>query len=186
MRMFVAIGISEEIRESCLKIMELLSKSGSRLKTVAPENIHITLKFLGEVREDDVKKVKDVLMKEASLHMPFRISFSVLGYFGSVRFPKAIWIGISVGRERISDLSIKLNDALSFINRDERKPSPHLTLARVKDITGAESLVETIKENRDVKLSDLDVKEILLMKSDLKPEGPEYSIIGRYPLSKVN
>jgi 2'-5' RNA ligase len=82
MRIFIAIDVNKEIREGCKWIIEKLNESGADLKTVKPENLHITLKFLGEVHENLVKEISESLKDFSEKCKSFRIGFSVLGYFG--------------------------------------------------------------------------------------------------------
>jgi 2'-5' RNA ligase len=184
MRIFIAIDVNKEIREGCKWIIEKLNESGADLKTVKPENLHITLKFLGEVHENLVKEISESLKDFSEKCKSFRIGFSVLGYFGGVRFPRTIWIGITDGRGTISTMSLELNKMLSHIKNENKKPRPHLTLARVKSVKNSNRLVEVINENRDVNLGEIDVKEIKLMSSVLKPEGPVYSVLESFKLRK--
>ena len=142
MRLFVAIDINNEIRSRCTKIMESLIESGADLKTVKPENLHITLKFLGEVREDYVNDISDTLNIFAREFEPFSLNFSVLGYFGGVRFPRIIWLGISEGRDVISQMATELNKRLSHIRKEDNKPRPHMTLARVRTPVKSQELIE--------------------------------------------
>lgn len=183
--MFIAAEVGEDIRNRCAELMETLKGSGADIRTVSPENLHITLKFLGDVREDYVKKISDILRELCEDREPFTAGFSTIGYFGSPRFPRTLWVGISEGREVISGLSRKLNERLSWVNREDRKPRPHLTLARVRSLVNSERLVETIQSIRDVKLGETHVKELKLKSSVLRPEGPLYSDIEAFMLGKV-
>jgi 2'-5' RNA ligase len=184
MRLFVAVEINDEIRNEAVKLMGSLRDSGADLKTVSPENLHITLKFLGDVREDYVKRISDTLEEFSSGFQPFRMGFSVMGYFGGARFPRVIWVGISEGRDTISSMAKGLNNKLSWVREEDKKPRPHLTLARVRTPMNSEKLVETIQSLRDVKLGELDVKEIRLKSSLLKPGGPVYSDLGTFQLGR--
>ena len=184
MRLFVAAEISDEIRHECKKMIDSLNESGADLKTVRPENLHVTMKFLGDVREDYVKRVSDTLKQFSGDFQPLRAGFSVMGYFGGTRFPRVIWVGISEGREIISEMAGDLNKRLSWIRKDDRKPRPHLTLARVRTTRNTEKLLDTIRLLRDVKLGELNVNEIVLKQSILKPDGPVYKDIEVFRLGK--
>ena len=182
MRLFIAIDIDEPIRDGCVKIMKSLRESGADIRTVKPENLHITLKFLGEVCEDDVKSVSSEIADFSGSYSPFRLAFSVLGSFGSPRFPRVVWAGISQGRDVVKDMCEDLNKRLFHIIRDDKKPHPHLTLGRVRSPVNSEKLLETIQSLRDVKLGECYVKEIKLRSSLLKPDGPEYTDIETFTL----
>ncbi len=182
MRLFIAADTSQPVREECIRLVNSLNETGADLRPVAPENLHVTLKFLGEIREDCVKNVERAVLESACHTMPFTVRFSVMGYFGGTRFPRTIWLGPSLGRDSLIGLSESLNEKLSWARNEGRKPKPHLTLARVRTPVNAERLVEAIRSMRDVKIDELDVKEIMLMKSVLRPDGPEYTVVSRFPL----
>ncbi len=184
MRLFIAVDVDDRIRQECIKLIGSLKESGADLKTVSPENLHITLKFLGDVREDHVKRISDILEEFSQSLEPFNIRFSVMGYFGGVRFPRIIWVGISEGRDTIAKMVTELNEKLSWVRNEDKKPRPHLTLARVKTPRNSDRLIETIQSLRDVKLGELSVKEIKLKKSTLKPDGPVYSDLKTFRLEK--
>ena len=182
MRMFIAIELTDKLREGCEGLIRVLEATGAELNAVSVESLHITVKFLGDVREDDVKELKDAMSSCASHAKPFRLGFSVLGYFGSVRFPRTIWVGISDGQAALTALMRDAEESTSFIRKEERKHSPHLTLARVRGVRNASELVHAITENRDVKLSELDVKELVLVRSTLTPKGPVYETADSFEL----
>ena len=165
--------------------MESLRESGGDIRTVVPENLHVTLKFLGEVREDHVKKLSSTLEEFARDHEPFTAGFSVLGCFGSPRFPSVVWVGISEGRDIITGMADDLNTRLSWIRKDDRKPRPHLTLARVISPRNSDKLVERVQSLRHVKLGEVAVREIILKKSMLMPDGPVYSDLDRFALGRA-
>ena len=182
MRLFIAIDVDSHIRDECVKVMESLMESGADVRTVKPENLHITLKFLGEVCEDDVKTISSELSGFSGNHNPFRLGFSLLGYFGNPRFPRTVWAGISQGRGVVKDMCEDLNKRLSHIRDDDKKPRPHLTLGRVRSPVNSGRLLETIQSLRDVKLGECNVKEIKLKSSVLRPDSPEYIDIGTFRL----
>jgi 2'-5' RNA ligase len=184
MRVFVAIDIDRGIKDNCRKIMGSLEESGADLKIVSPENLHITLKFLGEVREEDLERLKQSIGEVTGEFRPFRMGISGVGYFGSRKFPKVIWVGISEGRETISRLCRSLEERLSWVRKDGRKPSPHLTIARFRNPQGSEWLIKAIDELGDVKLGEFSVKEIKLKKSVLEPKGAIYSDLKSFGLGQ--
>lgn len=182
--MFVAIDLSDQIIEECIKITRSLQETESNLKIVKPENLHITLKFLGEIREDEAVKVSEEISEISSEFNPFTIEFSNVGFFGSIRFPRVIWVGISNGSDSIVKLCNSLENKLSWLSKEGKKTTPHLTLARARNSINSEKLIEAIKNIRDVKLGELDVKVIKLKTSILNPDGPVYSDFRVFELCK--
>jgi 2'-5' RNA ligase len=183
MRMFVSIDLPENIKIKCMDIIEKLNSSGTDIKAVKKENLHITLKFLGEVREDDAENVKKILTEYSANQTSFRLGFSGLGYFGKP-LPRIIWLGFSAGKERIYQMASDLNEKLDFIRKEERSPKPHLTLARVKSSRNSGGLIEIIRGLTSVKIGEVEVNQIKLMGSILTDSGPKYSDLGLYELGK--
>lgn len=174
MWMFVAAEISDDVRDFMGTVTNSFELSGSELKTVKRENLHITLKFLGEVREADVNKVCDAMRELTRLTKPFRIGISGIGYFGKKVFPTALWAGISDGAEKLDELCRNLEERLSFIRKEGRDPKPHVTFARVKSVGNPHKFVERIEGFWDVKFGEVDVNEIALKRSILRESGPLY------------
>jgi 2'-5' RNA ligase len=173
--MFVAIDISKDVMEKCREIISSLAGCGADLKIVKPENLHMTLKFLGEVREGDLDSVCETVYRVSGKFGSFRLVLSGLGYFGRGGSPRVIWAGLSEGSDIVSGICAALEKGLSHIRKDGRESSPHLTLARVRSPKGSESIAGTLGQLGDVKLGELEVKEIKLKQSVLKPDGPVYS-----------
>lgn len=182
MRMFVAIDLNEDVIGRCMRALSSLKESGAELKPVKPENLHITLKFLGEVREDDLDRISVVLEGFSGRFRPFRLALSGIGYFGSEVFPRVIWAGISEGGDIVSEMSDELNRKLVHIRDEHRNPHPHLTLARARSPENSGRLAEAMKKLSDVKLGEVDVKEIKLRQSILRPDGPVYSDLRSFRL----
>src|SRR3989338_1626666 len=123
-RIFIAIPVAEEVKEKIKSFVHELSASGADLKLVSLENLHLTLKFLGEVDEDKIPLIREKL--SAISQKPFSISFQSIGVFPAVDRINVIWIGVDAP-EWVSLLQ-KINAALNYIRKEEREEIPHLTL----------------------------------------------------------
>ena len=174
MRLFVATDLNNDIIKSIENIKKGFMSFDSELKFVDSRNIHITLKFLGDVREDSVTNIKAVLSDISSRSKSFRIKVQGLGYFGNPSSVRVLWVGISQGRDALSGLMEEICRGLDFIRKDDHPAFPHITIARMK-IPGKNSgLIEAIKKNADVNMGEQYVKDIHLISSVLTPEGPVY------------
>ena len=178
MRLFIAIDLNEEVRGNIKAVQRKLGHEG--LKLVEPENLHLTLKFLGEVPESDLHKIESSISDSVKGLNEFKLSFHGVGYFGSERFMKVIWAGVDSGKEQFISLARSLEERLSFVRKEEREPSPHLTIARVNSTSP--KLAHEIASLKGVKLGEIRVKEISLKKSVLTPQGPIYSDVKAFPL----
>ncbi len=186
MRLFIAIDVPKNISERIVQVQKILSSTGAELNFTKPENLHVTLKFLGEVNENLINKIKNEIKEVAKCFHVFRMDVSGIGYFGSKNFIKVIWADISSGREIIIKMIEMLEKRLNTIRKNEHNPAPHLTIARVKSGKNRDLLVNEINKLKNVKFGEVNVKEIKLKKSVLTPSGPIYQDIECFPLVDVN
>lgn len=172
MRAFIAIEIPEELKEEIIKLQnEIVSKVGrEKLKLVERENLHITIKFLGEISDRDVKIIKEKIEEVCRKKIPFSISLIGLGVFPNEDYIRVIWVGgKSRELEEIAEgLNRELNKELG-LSKEEFKI--HLTVSRVKEKINIKDILEKYKEK---KFGEFEVKEIKLKKSTLTPAGPIY------------
>lgn len=172
MRLFVALEPDEKIRDGILEVVEELSSRHKNTRFVGPENLHFTLKFLGEVDEKDVTVVEGAIAKSVGSTKPFKLHVHGIGYFGSRRFAKVVWVGTHEGREELVRLASELDSNLSVFRRDEHQPSPHLTICRPKGETL--KLIEDVEKMKARDFGTMNVEKIILKKSALMPKGAVY------------
>ena len=181
MRLFIAIEIPEDIRAriaSLLKEFRAISPHG---KWVRPENLHLTLKFMGETDPAKLVEVQSALASICSAQ-PITIEFRGLGFFPNARRPRVFWLGIQS--------SAALADTVAAIDRavhklgfplEERPFTPHLTLARFTESSLAASLQSAITEKAAVSLGAFTATEFHLIESKLKSSGAEYTTLQSFP-----
>lgn len=180
MRLFVAIFPPAEIQSILAESKDTLSVEGNA-KWTRPENIHLTLKFLGEVTESEVESVSNALGKAASRHSPLDLTISGFGGFPSERKARVLWAGLGGETSRLRRLAEDIEDifeALGF-EREKRGFSPHLTLARAK------KKAMTLEVGRKVEVSGFEVEKIQLVKSETRREGALYTPLEVYPLTNT-
>jgi len=151
---------------------------------VKPENIHLTLKFLGEVDEDRIPSIKGVVREGLQGERSLFLSLDGLGVFPNPRAPRVIWVGIEGEGERLKRLQEKLESAMEEegFPREARSFSPHVTLGRVRSRGGALGLMDLIHGLGRVQLGSYSARSIELMRSQLQPAGAIYSIMEAFPL----
>ncbi len=177
-RTFVAVLIADEIRRNIAEVQEPLKKLAPDVKWVAPDNFHVTLKFLGNVREDDLQGVYDAAEEASGAFPPFDLSFAGLGAFPNPRRARVVWVGIDKGRDQLVELASAMDSKLAKLGfpKEEREFKSHITIGRVKE--PSRSLERLASGIEDVDASDLGsqrVTSIAVMKSELRPGGPIYS-----------
>lgn len=175
LRVFVAIDILEpNVLDQLSKIRDLLLESKADLKPVATENMHITLRFIGETPLHLVNSICNDLGKIE--FEPFKIRIKGVGVFPNIARPRVIWAGVSQGVENLS----KLHDIVEKILRKHGVPPqrekfiPHITLARVKSGRNISRLVKIIQSIADTDFGEVLVDRIVLKRSILTPSGPIY------------
>ncbi len=170
MRLFIGAPITDEVREKCKEIVEVIRRSGVKAKIVEPNNMHITLKFLGEVpgtKVDEIKNAMDLIEYNIIEAETTRV-----GAFPNPMYVKVIWLGVD--SEGLIEVVRNLDNKLEPIGfRREKNFIPHITLARIKEKPN-KSLVELI--GQEVRIP-FQIREMDLVKSTLTREGPIYEVI---------
>jgi RNA 2',3'-cyclic 3'-phosphodiesterase len=176
MRSFIAIDLPPVIKEAIKGVVRELSPGSSGIRWVPVENIHLTIKFLGEVKEDLVPMVEKQLRASAERHQAFTITIKGAGAFPNLRSPNVLWIGIEAS-DALSSLFRDIDAGMSGLGfeLETRRFSPHLTIGRITDKNGTEPAIRGLSTYKDTVFGTIGVQEIRLMKSVLKPSGAEYS-----------
>lgn len=176
-RTFIAIKLAPEIIANLSKLQGELRKIPAQVKWVKPENIHLTLKFLGHVTSEELEKIKIITSETRKPFAPFEISISGLGAFPSIKYPRVIWVGIDKGTEELEKIVSNLEERLARMGftKEKRPFSPHLTLGRMKSSKGRERLTEVFTKLTASNLGNMRVTKISIIKSELRPQGPIYT-----------
>ena len=187
LRCFIAVEIPEAIRGAIVISIDSLKKSGADVKWVSPENIHITLQFLGDTEEARIPLIKRSLDKILLTYSPFYIKIAGVGCFPDAKRPRVIWVGTEESQPVI-DLHGDIARGMAGLGyqEEERNFTPHLTIGRVKSNRNVKELLRKIDEIREVSFSDFEVRNITLMKSELRPSGPIYHSLAEIPFGGRN
>lgn len=182
-RSFVAIELPAKIQDRLQNVSDDIQEhlNGVPVRWVPVENIHLTLKFLGDVSESNLEMLKDVLKTVVENHQKFEMSVGGLGAFPKVRRPRVIWIGIESPPELAAiQRNIESETARLGYARERRPFSPHLTLGRVSRAANSRHVRRVAEVLKNVKVGFLGVarvEEVHLFRSDLQPGGAVYSIM---------
>jgi 2'-5' RNA ligase len=184
MRTFVCIELTDEIRQKLSLLSGTLSLSGANVKWVEPHNVHLTLKFLGEVPDKEIPDVCKEIKRVAAGIPPFDFAVEGLGTFPPGRNPRVVWCGVKEESGALEKLQRELSTALrDYAAKEEHKKfTAHLTIGRVRG-GGVEKLCAEIERNRKAGLGSQDASEVVLMMSALSPQGPTYTPLGRFALN---
>jgi len=182
LRTFIAVDIDKIIRDRAVTLQEALGRAGADVKWVEPENLHITLLFLGEVEDRALPAVCGVVADVAAGQPPFIMTVEGAGSFPSVRRPRTLWVGVGEGKQELVALHEALEAPLLELGcyrREGRQYTPHITLGRVKGDAGADLLATALGRRSDWQGGQVRVREVLVMSSELRPQGPSYTVLGR-------
>jgi 2'-5' RNA ligase len=180
MRLFIALTLPPEVQSELSRFIEILKPAaGSTIRWVRPTNLHLTLKFLGEVREQNSKQVLDAVRQVADETLPFTFSLQGSGVFPDWKRPRVLWVGVK-SAEPIVLLSGRLDKNLQTLGfSPEARPfNPHLTLGRVNDgisETHLKGLITSFSQTENRLFGSVHAEEMHIIKSDLRPEEPLYT-----------
>jgi 2'-5' RNA ligase len=180
-RSFIAFDIdSESILKKMTDIQNILIKTGASLKLVKPENIHITVRFLGNITPNMVERIFEEMKKVQ--FTPFDAQIHGVGAFPHLRYPRVLWTGITEGADQLRNIFDQLEPSLRGLGfaPDTRGFSPHLTIARVKSGRNKAELVKCVTENANYEFGIVKSECLRLKRSNLTPEGPIYSTLKEF------
>jgi 2'-5' RNA ligase len=181
-RTFIAVDIGKAIRDRAVALQETLARAGTEVKWVEPENLHVTLLFLGEVDLRDVTPVCQRVAECCQQFAPFSLSVETAGCFPNPRRPRVLWVGIGSGTQELCALHDALEVPLLELGcyrREERRYTPHITIGRVKSDRPTDKLAAALAKQGGWRGGEIAVQAIQVMSSELKPQGPVYTILSR-------
>lgn len=186
-RSFIAVPLPPDLLKEARKIADRLGAISKGVKWVKPESMHLTLKFLGNLPKDEIEKVFSGMDQLFQLpHKSMKLCSNELGAFPSLKRPRVLWIGIQgEGLQDLLKLHSDIEESLfeTGFPKEERRFSPHLTLARVKFADNLEKLLELYTKYEFPRVA-FKVSEVNIMRSILKPTGAEYRIQKTYYLDQ--
>lgn len=191
MRIFVAVDLPPHMLEKIEEITTFFNNKTppKALKWVEKDNLHLTIKFIGEINNDQVEPIKHILSKSLADHNAFDIEISGLGMYPHKNSPRVIWLGITnkkplINIFKILDKSLTAQD----IKPEQRGFTPHLTIARVRrntDKATVKEIGEILSQFKVDDLGNITIDQVKLYQSVLTPSGPIYTNLFSVPLNQV-
>ena len=179
MRLFIAISFPQSLRQRMVEATDPLREQGFPVRWIDPDQLHLTLKFLGDVKRNRLEDVTAVMDEVGSDFRPFEVGFERVGAFPSLRSPRVIWLGVEATMEMRAvkhDLEHGLVD-MGF-ERETRAFQPHVTLARADQDADAGDFRKLESLSREVEMDETHrVAQIDLVQSHLRSSGAEYERI---------
>jgi len=185
LRSFLAFDIPKEVKAKLKNLIADFSAKEERVKWVNPENMHVTLKFFGDVEEDlligDISKSIESSIKG---HGSFKLSCQGIGVFPNWKYPRVIWAGLVGETVKVIDLQASIESGLEKfdIKKDNREFRVHLTLGRAKTVLKKSPIVELAQSLGPYDFGKVEISELVLYKSQLTKSGPIYTSLKKFRL----
>lgn len=175
-RTFIAVDLPQQVKMEIDKMTAGFRQLNANIRWVKAANLHLTLRFLGDIPEESVPALADSIKDGTEGFGRFDLSLSGLGAFPNLRRPRVIWIGSGSGTDRLKNLAAKVEQATieSGFGKGDKPFSSHLTIGRVKFPKGLDQLLTQI-EKTGYESQLFGVNEVSIFKSDLSPAGPKYT-----------
>ncbi len=174
LRAFLAIDVDEDLKAKMYKVIKEFKKIDANIKYVDLENLHLTLKFFGDIDTEGLDVLSSKIEGVASKFDKFTVKIKGCGAFPNSNRIKVIWIGIE-DDELVRQLHDELDKEFVALGFDkDKKFSSHLTIGRMKSGKGKNEVKSTIEEFSEIEIGEMNVDRIILKKSTLTPQGPIY------------
>jgi 2'-5' RNA ligase len=184
MRTFIAVELPEEIKRQIEQLQAPLKNTDAFVSWVKPKNIHVTLKFLGEVPEEKIDEVFSAVRRALEGAREFTMSLKGMGGFPNLKRPRVIWVGAGSGGEELSQMAKRIEEEMEEVGfpREKRRFSAHFTIGRVKSPKNIEKLTELV-ESTNFQTEEIEVNEVVVMRSQLHSAGAIYTALEKVPLA---
>jgi 2'-5' RNA ligase len=185
MRSFIAIEITDDIRQALTDFQQELRKTRAQVRWVRPETMHLTLAFLGEVPEPGLDSIRTAIELSTEGVSPLHLDVAGAGTFGSRRSPRVVWAGLGGDVEGLQTVYAKLAEALraAGFETEDRPFSPHITLGRIRGKRNLDAMLKRIDAAADRSFGTIEATAITLFKSELRPDGAVHSVVYKRSMS---
>jgi 2'-5' RNA ligase len=189
MRVFIAVDVSDEILKAVGDLQKQLQSrvrlSGKGVSWVRPAVMHLTLKFLGEVKDDRIAEVCKVVEEVSAGHSSFELDVETIGYFGG-KSARVVWVGTAAGSDRLTKLADELDERLASIGfAEETRPfTGHLTLCRIKNVRDGFELAGAVDNFGPFSAGTTGIDAVTVYQSELSRTGPTYTALASYKLQR--
>ncbi|KUK11714.1 MAG: 2',5' RNA ligase [Moorella sp. 60_41] len=182
MRLFVAITLSEEVNSRLASLQDELRTCGADVKWVERENLHLTLKFLGDLEPAEALEMAARIRQDTEGYGELVLHLKGIGVFPGWSRPRVIWVGLEPN-PALTELHRRVEGALLPLGFVSEPFTPHLTLGRLRSMTNWPRLEQRLRFRREENWGEERVKEIVLMQSRLTPRGPRYEVLETFTLT---
>ena len=185
-RTFIAVELSSEIAEGVRSVQKGLRERLAGVSWVRPEGIHLTLRFLGDVEPGRIEGIANKAEASVRGRGPFTIGIRGCGGFPNTRNPRVIWIGVDDPSSGLKELQVRVEQGMEEMGFAEegRGYTPHLTIGRLRSGKGKGEAAQALEAMKGCDLGSMEVREVCLFRSQLKPQGADYTKLKVISLSR--
>lgn len=176
-RLFLGVPVSDGVKAALVPLLTALKLTGVQCTYVAPENLHFTLKFLGNVQEDLIDEICRKVEEALGGLRKFPMRLQGVGFFDTRSAP--LWVGVENSGLLVQVMSA-INEQLHYRFPEEREEMPHLTIARVKWGSRKKEFVELLEKSKEEKFGEMVVENVVLYESTLTSQGPVYGVVREF------
>ncbi len=182
-RAFIALELAPGVISLLEKVQQDLKQLNIRARWVRPENIHLTLKFLGDINPGDVDRIGDAMIGAAADISSLTLSVRTIGVFPGIKRPRVIWVGLGGDVQALFALQGRLEAGLDTIGfpKEKRAFKAHLTLGRIKQAVKPDVIRQMMRQYASLSSEGFTCRQVILFKSDLKPTGAVYTPLKNAP-----
>ncbi len=185
-RSFLAFPINGTLKEKLEIILDRLQTTHADVKWVKPQNIHLTLKFLGDVEESRIENVCSLLRQRCRGFDPITSYLCEIGAFPDIRHPRIVWGALDDSKKKIQMIADDLEEQLIKIGivKDDHLFKPHITLGRVRSSAHLKDLIQAMQQITFESKIEQTFEKIILYKSTLTPQGPIYEALKEFRMGE--
>ncbi len=189
MRVFIAVDINDQIRKAIGEVQKQLQgrvrTSQRSVKWVRPDVMHLTLKFLGEVKDDQITEACEAVEEVSKRHSRFELDVETVGYFGG-KSARVLWVGTGAGSEQLVRLAEDIDNEVGEIGfaKETRRFTGHLTLCRIKNVRDGYELAGAVDSFGPFSAGMASIDAVTVYQSELTRAGPNYTALASYKLQQ--
>jgi 2'-5' RNA ligase len=183
-RAFLALRPDDDVLKNLKGVQQELGQAGIDARWVSADAVHLTIQFLGDVREHELPEIERGLREAIATVKPFEVEFRGLGVFPNQKKPRAVWVGLhGDGIAGVADAVETVLSPLGF-PPEEREMTPHITLGRLRSTRGTETLIRIIRSSTERSFGTSRLNAVTLYRSQLRPDGAVYTPVTTFPFSE--
>jgi len=184
-RSFIAVDLTAAHKRTLSRVINGLARKWPEYKWSEPDQLHLTLNFLGEVPDEKIPQVCEIMRQTLAEHNSFSFQLDAIGAFPKSRRPRIIWAGVGDGASNLSRIYYDLRENLDELRleRDRKAFRPHITLGRIRNQERwPDSMIEYLDGEQNLQLGSADVDEVVLFSSFQEKAGADYTVMDRVSL----